>query len=101
MAAQRVPHLDYPFRVRRRAATVEQDTVDEVIDCVYAILATEPGSRLEAPDFGLADQSFRQGGADLVELAAVVKEWEPRADLLTSSDWAELVQRVRVEVAIA
>jgi phage baseplate assembly protein W len=96
-----VPHFTYPFRVGQRVATVEQGTVDEVITCVYAIMATEVGSRAEEPEFGVLDQAFKQGGASFEDLETAVAEWEPRAvTALDSEAWDELTERVRIAVGV-
>lgn len=96
-----VPHFDYPFRVVGGGVrTVEQDTVQDVAVCVYAILATELGSRQEEPDFGLIDQAFRQGGVSIDELREAVSDWEPRADLLDGEDWDDLTERVSIRVGV-
>ena len=81
-----------------KARTVDQDSKDEIAQCVYAILATEPGTRTELPEFGFASQLFRQGGVDLEELRQAVEEWEPRAQILTESEFEGLVQRVKVTI---
>lgn len=47
-------HLDVPFRIdsRGRAATTGQD--DHVRDLIRAVLFTEPGERVNRPEFGCA-----------------------------------------------
>lgn len=92
------PHFRLPFRVVGRGArVVEQDSLEEIAQCVYAVLATEPGSREEEPDFGLDDQAFRMGGADLDHFQEIVSQYEPRARLLPTAVWEDLLQRVTVE----
>lgn len=98
----RIPHFRYPFRVTLQgAATVDQDSIDDVTQCVYAVLATEIGSRQEEPEFGVIDQTFLQNGADTDELEEVVSEWEPRASLLSEEAWEGLVERVSTEVSLS
>jgi hypothetical protein len=92
-----VPHLAYPFEVARQgnrigARTVEQDSQAEIAQCVYAVLATPPGSRIEAPDFGLADPTFL--GADLDVIRAALDDAEPRAVYLADEDLEGMVQTV-------
>lgn len=75
----RIPHLSLPFRIVDGAAAVnEQDSVEEIVDCVEAILRCPQGHRVELPDFGLADQAFAQSGADPQIVEATVNRWEPR-----------------------
>jgi phage baseplate assembly protein W len=95
-----IPHFDLPFRYTGyppKPAMVEQDSVDDVAVCVQAILLTEPGQRLGMPDFGVDDQSFRQGGASVDELKRAVMKYEPRVGLDFEKEWdfavfAELVK---------
>lgn len=91
-----IPHLRYPFSVGAKVATVDQGSPDEIAQCVYAVLATAPGDRTEEPEFGFPPQLFRQGGVDLEELRRSVEEHEPRASVLTDSEFADLAQTVRV-----
>lgn len=98
-----VPKFRWPFQMQplnQGAAVVEQDSVQEVAQCVYAILATEEGTRPELPDFGLEDSAFKLGGLDLELIRDVAEEWEPRADLLTESTWSQLLQEVKVRVGV-
>ena len=93
------PHLAHPFTLTARGArVVEQDSREEVLQCVWAVLATEPGSRPEEPSFGYPDPLFLAGGVDFDELRAVVGTWEPRADLLTEAEWDGLRERVKVSI---
>lgn len=75
------PHFAVPLRLDRtgRFATVEQDSPDEIAQCVAACLATPEGSRVEAPDYGSPRTDFHVG--NLADLVAAVAEWEPRADI--------------------
>lgn len=97
-----IPHLALPFRVERgRAAVVEQDSDEDVEQCVEAVLRYRPGERPEAPDFGTPDQTHRQGGADLQELADAVSRWEPRAHAVArDAGTDELGMAQRVQIAI-
>lgn len=96
-----IPRLKLPITVTDgRFATVEQDSVDEVAQCVYVVLSYEEGSRPELPDFGIESQLFLQGGVSQDEIRAAVEEWEPRAEVLTESQVEGLMQQtVRVQVS--
>jgi phage baseplate assembly protein W len=75
-----VPHLAYPLRYEQGTpVTNEQDTPDDIVDCVTALLACPLYHRIEQPDFGLADQAFAEPGANLTEIKAAIARWEPRA----------------------
>lgn len=95
-----VPHFAFPFRFDGgRAVEVEQDSVDDVVACVEAVLRCPLGHRDERPDFGVEDQTFRQGGIDVAALTDAVEEIEPRAAVvLLPDEIVDLAQRVRVEV---
>lgn len=96
------PKISFPFHLRangQSAVVVEQDSDDEIVDCVETLLSTEEGSREELPAYGIDEQVFLQGGVDLDVVMATVARWEPRALVVLEADEIEaLVQRVRVKV---
>lgn len=74
-----VPHLSLPFRFATPyAAVCEQDSLDEIADCVLAILSCPIGFRVELPSFGITDQTFSTI-VDTDELLEAIEAWEPRA----------------------
>lgn len=76
------PHLAFPLEFRNdRVVVTEQDSQDEIVDCVEALLSIPLGSLVHQPDLGLADPTFRQNGVDLSEIEGTVAQWEPRADV--------------------
>jgi phage baseplate assembly protein W len=97
-----VPKLAFPFEVktgRTEAAYHEQDSDEEVFDCVEVLLSTEIGEREEVPDYGVPDYVFREGGVDLEDLHAVIERWEPRALVVISEEeFKDHVDRIRVAV---
>ena len=99
-----VPHFDLPFRfTASQAAVVEQDSVEEIAECVLAILLCPQGYRVELPEFGLADPTFSTPGVDLAAVRQAVELWEPRADLLLTQRpdaLDELIRRVQVLVQV-
>jgi hypothetical protein len=99
-----VPHFALPFRFQNPAAAVtEQDSLDEIADCVLAVLVTEQGFRVELPAFGIPDPTFAMGAVDLDELRTAVLTWEPRAATVWSQQpdvIDELLQHVGVEVSV-
>lgn len=68
--------------VNGNANVVDQDTLDDVANCVQAILATELGERLDKPNFGIPDQVFELQPLDLETLIQMVESQEPRAQIL-------------------
>jgi len=74
-----VPHFSYPFRFGPQAAVSEQDSLDEIADCVLVTVLCPLGFRVELPEFGLEDMTFSMPSPDLEELRSQVEFWEPRA----------------------
>jgi len=99
-----VPHFALPFRFSTpQAAVTEQDSLDEIAHCVYAILVCPAGFRVESPLFGLPDQTFAMPAPDLDEIRAAVETWEPRAAALLEERpdlLDELVAHVEVLVQL-
>lgn len=83
-----IPHFEFPFQLAgdgRSASVEEQDTVEEIRDCVELICRTPVGHRVELPEFGVPDLTFRQieaDGIDAADLEAAIETWEPRVDVL-------------------
>jgi hypothetical protein len=100
-----IPHFAIPFRFKvlpqGSAATVhEQDTFEEVRDCVAAIVRYTRGQRPEAPEFGITPVEFTQG-IDFPKLLQEIEENEPRAHMLASSSLDPLdqsIDRVVIEI---
>lgn len=83
-----VPHLKWPLEFAGTGMVViEQDTLQEVEQCVEILLRCPTGFREELPQFGVEDQTFRENGVDLEMVANVVATWEPRADAEVTSDF--------------
>lgn len=79
MADLSIPHLTWPVRLDGTGlAQVEQDSLDDIAQCVTVLLSTQVGSRDELPAYGIDDPV---GGRhiDLPSVVAAVGEWEPRA----------------------
>jgi len=56
-----IPHFDMPFRFStagQHAAVVEQDSGDDVTNCVETTMRTTRGSRMFVPLFGITDPVF-------------------------------------------
>jgi len=102
-----VPHIAWPVRMQGTSlAVVEQDTLDDVTQCVRVICSTPLGSRTDDPELGLPDQTFAQGGADPDAIVDAVARSEERAEVEVDStlDENELARgrdRLAVRVALA
>lgn len=85
-------HLAWPVQFGPTGfLTVEQDTEDDVASCIGVICSWPLGEHPTDPSFGLPDEAFLQGGADLAEIKAAILQSEPRAaDLAVMQDDAAL-----------
>ncbi len=93
------PKLKVPFCISGSAAeVVEQDELDELAQCVEAIVRCPLGYREDEPEFGMDDQAFLENGIDSEELRSVIERWEPRADLLVESELQDLMNTVTINV---
>jgi phage baseplate assembly protein W len=95
-----IPQLASPFRFYEgKPVVVEQDSDEEVRQCVATLARTRIGQRAEHPDYGVSDPSFRRE-ADLDELRAQIQEWEPRADVVLGQtlDTATLIAELDIGV---
>lgn len=99
-----VPHFDYPFRFSTpQAAVVEQDSIEEIVECCLAILLCPRGYRVELPDFGIDDPTFSSPVVDQASIRRAIETWEPRAETVLSQDVDdvdELVQHVLALVQV-
>ena len=92
-----VPQFAMPFRVESGVVVeVEQDSTEEIQQCVEAVLRTIVGTRLlDAPDFGVPDETFVQQmpspSADVY--VAAIEEQEPRARVLGRAQLLELAAK--------
>jgi len=96
-----VPKLRVPLAMGQHGLeAVEQGTADEVAACVYAIVATTVGSRVELPAFGVEDPTFEQLPLNLqTAILSAVARWEPRATVTSVQEVEELVDNIVLEVA--
>jgi phage baseplate assembly protein W len=76
-----IPHFALPFRVDNGAVvTTEQDSVDEIADCVQAVVVTPVGTRVEMPGFGMSSPVLTQSDSvPSTAILAALRRWEPRA----------------------
>lgn len=98
-----IPQVIQPFRIDLRTndiITVEQDSDEDIMQCVENICSYVIGTREERPDFGISDQTFQERGIDIALLQKEVSTLEPRANLIleTDSDWIALVERVSIRL---
>ena len=99
------PHFARPFRLGTDGAfaVVEQDSIDDVMQCVEVLVSTEVGSREELPEYGISDPTFTTE-VNLSEISQAVDDWEDRAtvDINQSVDTRdELLRNVSITVGLA
>lgn len=99
MSYPSLPHFSLPLRLDGSSfAVVEQNSQEEIMQAVEAILRTEPGFRDELPEFGLPDPTFRQGGVSENDVREAIVRWEPRVLAEVESDLDELVNLVNIRL---
>jgi phage baseplate assembly protein W len=100
-AAVTTPHFAWPFRLGQghAFAVVEQDTVEDIEQCVVVLVSTELGSREELPEYGISDPTFTSG-VDTTEILAAVDDWEDRA-VIELRDGISTRDDLRHDVAVS
>jgi phage baseplate assembly protein W len=96
----RVPQYQTPFSVvNGQVVEIEQDTAQEIGQCIEAVLRTPEGTLIDQPDFGRPDEAFAQlspnPSAD-VYLAAV-ERWEPRAQVIGTAAVEDSIKRIVIK----
>lgn len=100
-AAPIVPKLKVPLQMGATGlATIEQDSVADVAQGVYALLATPRGSRLEEIDYGVEEVVWDGFPAELDEWLVQIGIWEPRARVRTQDELEDLLELLTIEVGL-
>lgn len=91
-----IPHFDLPFRFTPKGpvAVVQQNSQQDVRNCVEAVVRTEKGSRIFSPDFGIVDPTFAVYPVDLDEIQSQVVLNEPRATIVFSQSFDFVVDSI-------
>jgi phage baseplate assembly protein W len=101
------PHFDLPLRIDPRTghlAEVEQDSLDDVMACVEAVVRTRMGEREGLPGFGITDPALSRMPVDRALLAEQIMASEPRAAVLAEQDpdaFEDALSRLSVVVGLA
>jgi phage baseplate assembly protein W len=97
-----VPHFRFPFGLDGASFGVnEQDTHDEIQDCVAVLISTPTGSRMVQPDYGVDEALFQQVPVDMTSIVTALTQWEPRAVITltqTLSTVDEKILHIRARV---
>lgn len=99
-----VPHFQVPFEIAEDGSPrcVEQDSLDDVAQCIEVLLMTPVGSLIELPSYGIPDPMFVEH-LDRPAILGAIDRWEPRAAVKFSDrpdDLDQLVRRVMVRAAV-
>jgi hypothetical protein len=100
-----VPHLALPLRITGdHFVSVQQDTLDELVTAVAAIVTFPLGYRVERPDFGITPPELGDRPLDTLDVEQAVEAYEPRALVnVTEQPYDPLdpgADRLRVEVTM-
>lgn len=90
-----VPRLAWPLRLDTSTgglAVVEQDSPEDITQCLHAIANTTPGDRPDAPDMGIEDPTFGEQPLDLEDIRETFAQHEPRVTVLATTHADELDQ---------
>jgi hypothetical protein len=95
-----VPRLSLPLRLEGEGlATIEQDSIEDVAQGVFATLAYERGARLEDPLFGIDDPTFDVLPLDISQWLSQIERYEPRAEVQTREEIGDLFDLLEVAVS--
>jgi len=98
-----IPHFDLPFRIGTKAAIVQQDTIEDVTNCVEVCVRTHVGRRKELPQFGIPDLTFRDQPIKMSDVLQQISSNEPRAIVLIDQHpevLDELIADVRMQTSL-
>ena len=90
-----VPHFAFPFSVNGSSFIVrEQDSVEEIQDCVTVLVLTPVGSRLVLPSYGTPETLYAQTPVDVDSILTNMNEWEPRASVVLAETLDTLDEKI-------
>ena len=101
------PHFDMPFRfvgstaINKSVAVAEQNSFEDIGNCVETIVRTPLGFRDDAPGFGFPDLVLLEQPVVTKDVVELVQGQEPRAVILITERpdaFDQLIDRLTVEV---
>ena len=99
------PYLDFPYHLDGRGRTAQTGADDHVRDMIYQVLFTDPGERVNRPDFGCGIRSLLFMPASDALAAATqtlvkssLQKWLEREILLEKVEVEAVDSELRVEV---
>lgn len=94
------PHFQVPVTlVDGQVRMVEQDSDEEITQCVLAVLRTPVEFRDDLPEFGTPDQLFKMAGVNPALVKAAIETWEPRATAEVQEQLADLIDHVTISLS--
>lgn len=102
MSDTQIPHFAFPFKFgdQGSAEVLDQDSITEIEQNVEVLILTELGERLEVPEFGIPDPTFRVG-VDTQAITEAAELWDGRSRVFMDSEMDfvdRMVQNVRIHV---
>jgi hypothetical protein len=98
-----IPHFSFPFNIAgNKVVESEQDSLDDVTNCVRAIILTPEDFRTDIDDFGVNDMTFENHPLPSEGILQDIVLQEPRAALLVDARPSiidELIAEVTIEVS--
>ena len=98
-----IPHFALPLRyVNGKPLVNQQDSIQDVADCVRGISQTIIGEIPDLPEFGVLDNTFEQEPFSAANLVSMVATWEPRAEMVASNfpnQFEAAIYNINVEVS--
>jgi phage baseplate assembly protein W len=94
------PHFDFPFSfdLGGRPRVIEQDSYEDIRNCVYLAFLTERGTRQYVPEFGRTDPTFQNMPINQTRLEQEIHASEPRAGLSVTQIIKDLTDTVMAGV---
>jgi hypothetical protein len=98
-----VPHFDLPFQLGPAGANVvEQDSIEDISNCVIAVASTHIGWRELVPTFGIPDLTLRRQPLGADDISNWIANQEPRAQMVVEESpdgYDKLISRVNLGVS--
>lgn len=79
-----IPHFRLPLRLAADGSfdTMEQDSDEDVVQCIGVVVGTPTGTRTELPQFGVPRIEFSLAPIPLEMILGSIYTWEPRAPVI-------------------
>jgi phage baseplate assembly protein W len=102
MSSVQVPHFTFPFALNGNSfGVVEQDTIEEIQQCVEILLLTPSGSRLVLPDYGTPETLFAQMPINVPAILNKLNKWEPRAAVTLDQTLGTIQTTASIQVNVS